>query len=804
MISDLRLAFRMLVKNPGLTGIAVLALALGIGLTTIMFSIVYGALLRGLPFDQPYEIVHLERNNLSADIEGMEVSIHDYVDWRKEQRSFEDLAAFYSGTVNISGQERAERFDGSFITPNAFPMLGVQPIRGRLFREEEGSPGAPGVALLGYEVWRDRYGSDDDVVGRSIRVNGEQMTVVGVMPEGFFFPAGEQVWIPLRDNPLEFERGEGRTFEVFGRLRDGESRDRAFLDMSGIADRLAKAYPESNEGVGVVIQPFTDEFVGDDAKGLLFTMLAAVFLVLIIACANVANLLLARAALRGKEVAVRSAVGASRFRVIRQLLVESTALALVGGGLGLLIAAVGIRVFRSAIQRAEPPFWMEFGLLPPVVLFVLGLTLLAGVIAGVVPALQASGADINAILKDESRGSSGFRIGRISRGLVMVEIALSVALLCGAGLMIKSVTNLRTTDFGFDTQSVLTARVGLFEADYPDEESRRQFFESVVDRVQRIPEAQSAALTTALPGTGSCCWRFAPEGATYDRDQDYPQTARSAVTPDFFETFGIDVRQGRVFTLQDGPGNLPVAVVNQRFEDEFFPDGASGQRVRLGASDSESPWLTVVGVVDNTYMGGIGNDEDPNRAGLFVPVGQSDSRFMSLAVRTRGAPLAVTGAVREAVEAVDKNVPIYWARTMDDALSRNTWFYDIFGGLFMIFGAAALFLASVGLYGVMSFGVSRRIQEVGIRMALGARSRDVIRLIVRQGAVQIAVGVVVGLGLAVLLARFLRVLLFEVSPTDPLIFASIVGVLAGTGFLATWIPARRASRVDPMVAFRCE
>ncbi len=802
--SDLRFSVRMLGKNLGLTSIAVFALGLGIGLTTVMFSIVYGALMLGLPFEDPQEILHVERNNLAADIQSMEVSVHDYLDWRESQRSFEDLAAFFNGTVNVSGPERAERFDGAFITANAFAMLGVQPVRGRLFREGEDRAGAPGVILLGYDVWRDRYGLDESVVGRVIPVNGEQMTVIGVMPDGFHFPIEEQVWVPLRMDPLALERGQGTTLEVFGRLRDGVTPDQALLDLSGIAQRLAREYPESNDGVGVVVQPYTEEFVGAEPRALLFTMLAAVFLVLVIACANVANLLLARAALRGKEVAIRSAIGASRKRVMGQLLVESLVLAAAGGLLGIGVGYAGIRLFRSAIQVAEPPFWMEFGLLGPVIWFVLGITLFAGVIAGVMPALQASGADVNAILKDESRGSSGLRIGRLSRGLVILEIALSVALLSAAGLMIKSVTKLRTTDFGFEARSAFTARVGLFESDYPDAESRRQFFTDVLERLERIPGAQHAALTTSLPGLGACCWRFAPAGASYDRDQDYPLTARAAITPDFFATFDVDVLRGRVFGAQDGPDDLPVAVVNQQFEEEFFPSGAVGQRVRLGASDSDEPWLTIVGVVGNTYMGGIGNDDEPDRAGLYVPVVQSDARFMSLAVKTAGNPMAVTGAVREAVEAVDRNVPIYFVASMDQAIKRNTWFYNIFGTLFMIFGAAALFLSSVGLYGVMAFSASRRTQEVGIRMAMGARSADVIHMIVRQGATQVLIGTVLGLGLAFLLSRFLRILLFEVSPSDPVIFAAIVAVLGVTGLVASFVPARRASRVDPMVAFRYE
>jgi len=801
---DLRFAVRMLGKHPALTGIAVAALALGIGLTTIMFSIVYGAILRGLPFESPEEIIHVERTNLEAGIEGMEVTVHDYVDWRERQRSFEDLAAFYSGTINVSGTERAERFDGGFMTANSFTLLGVQPVRGRLFRDEDNRPGAAPVVLLGYDLWRDRYGSDDGIVGRAVRVNGEQRTVIGVMPEAFRFPFDQQIWVPLTVDPLSSERGEGTTLEVFGRLRDGVSSDAALADLAAVAAQLALDYPDSNEGVGVTIQPFTREFVGDEAVALLFTMLGAVFLVLIIACANVANLLLARAALRGKEVAVRSALGATRRRVMMQMLTEALVLAAIGGALGIGLAYVGIGVFRDVIAVADPPFWMQFGLLPPVLIFVAGVTVFAAVVAGVMPAVQASGTDINAILKDESRGSSGMRIGRLSRGLVMLEIALSVALLSAAGLMVKSVTNLRTTDFGFDRENVFTARLGLFETVYPDVDARRRFFADLQERLATVPDAEAATLTTSLPGVGACCWRITPEGQTFDRDQDYPLAARVATMPGFMETFGIAVRSGRSIERQDGPDALPVAVVNDVFERAFFPDGAVGKRVRVGTADSEEPWRTIVGVVGSRFMGGIGNGENADRPGIYVPLAQDDARFVSLAVRTRGNPMEATAGVRSVVESVDSDLPLYFVQTMDDAIRLNTWFYDIFGSLFIIFGAAALFLASIGLYGVMSFAASRRTQEVGIRMALGAQPGDVVRMIVRQGLLQIGIGVTVGLVLAFGLSRLLQTLLFEVSPNDPLILATIVGILTISGLLASFIPARRASRVDPMVAFRYE
>jgi len=807
LLSSVRYSARRLMRDPGTNGLAIFALALGIGLTTIMFSIIYGGIIKGLPYDGADRMLHLERSNLAAGIESMEVPIHDFEDWRAAQRSFEEFAAYYSGTVNIAGTERADRFNGAFITASGLRMLGIQPERGRLFLDEETRPGAPRTIILGYGVWRDRFGLDEAVVGQILRVNSEPTTVIGVMPEGFAFPLNEEAWLGLPLDAATLPReAPGTTLEVFGLLREGVTLDQAHEDLSSIARRLEEEHPETNEGVGVLIQPFEEEYVGEEPRALLSTMLLAVFLVLLIACANVANLLLARISSRAKEIGIRSAIGASRGQVVTQMLTESVILALAGGVLGTAIAYWGIAVFRRAILVSQPPFWMEFGLLPPVLGMVIILTLFAGLAAGFVPAWKASGADVNAILKDETRGTSSLAMGRLARVLVVAEIALSVGLLVSAGLTARSVSNLRSTDFGFVSEGVFTGRVGVFESAYPDVESRHQYFEQLREELAQIPEVETVALGTELPGVSACCWTFGPEGVEYDRDQDYPNAPRIAVSPGYFETFGIPLVSGRVIEARDGATDLPVVVVNQLFEREFFPEGALGKRIRMGASGSTQPLLTVVGVVGDAYMAGIGDNDEPNRPGLYIATAQTDNRFLSVGVRVRGggAATSVTSAVRDAAARVDPDTPVYWAMSLDDAIRQNTWFYTIFGTLFMLFGAAALFLASVGLYGVMAFSGAQRTQEVGIRIALGARPGDVVRMMVRQGTGQIAVGVVLGLGLAVLLSRGLELILFGVNPNDPLAYIVVVILLAATGLLATFVPARKASRTDPMVAFRYE
>ncbi len=803
LLQDLKYGIRMLFKHPGLAAVSVLALALGLGLTTTMFSIVYGALLRGLPFEGASRLLIIKERNVTRVNAERTPSIHDFTDWRAQQRSFTDLAGFYSGTVNVAGDEgRPERFTGAFITPSAFRMVGIPAMLGRTFTDDEDRPETPLSILLGFNVWKNRFASDRAIVGRTIRVNGQAATVIGVMPEGFKFPLQQDLWLPLRLDPLKLKRGEGQSVEVFGRLRPGVSADQAALEFTAIGRRLAEQYPETNKDLGTLIQPFTTEFIGKEPRALLFTMLGAVFAVLLIACSNVANLLLARAAVRTKEVAIRTALGASRWRVVSQLLAEAFVLSAVGAMLGLGIAALGVRLFNNAIADTQPPFWIDIRVDSVVLAFVFGVTLLASLIAGILPALQATGANVNEVLKDESRGSSSFRLGRFSKGLVVAEIALSCGLLVAAGLMIKSVVKLKTFDYGVTTDDVFTARVGLFEAAYPDSLKRQLFWTGLVQRLQDQPGVRGVALTSRLPALGTGTENLAIEGKAYAADRDYPEARSAVITPDYFQTFGASVAEGRAFGAGDDGTGLPVAIVNRSFAARFYPGASAiGRRFRTGRADSRAPWRTIVGVVPDLSMNGT---DSATFQGFYVPLAQSDARFISIAIRAQGDPMALAPVVRSTVAAIDPDLPIYFVQTERQAIDQNTWFYDVFGTLFMIFWFVALFLATVGVYGVMSFAVSRRTQEVGVRMALGAGSRDVIGLFLRQGAYQVGTGVLIGLGLAVLLARGLRIILFRVEPTDPVMFAGITLVLVATGLLACFVPARRATRVDPMVALRYE
>jgi len=805
-LADLKQGVRMLGKHPGLTAIAVIALALGLGLTTTMWSIIWGGILRGLPFEKAEEIIHLERARPSRDIESYPVPVSDFLAWREQQRSFEDLAAYSEGTVNVSGSEgRPERFEGGFVTAATFHLLRIQPRLGRLFTEEEDRPGAAPVALIGWDLWQNRFGGDSAIVGRTIRTNGIPREIVGVMPRGFEFPTNAQLWYPLTIDPGKVPWGAGDQYEVMGRLRPGVGMAAAFKEFETIAARLAQDHPKENEGVTPILKPFTEEYVGDEPILMLWTMMAAVFGVFLIACSNVANLLLARAATRTKEIAVRTALGASRWRIVSQMLAESLVLAVLGSLIGIVIAWVGCRLFVQAMEGTDPPFWIDIRLDGTVLAFAGGITVLAALVSGIIPALQATRTGINEVLKDESRGASSLRLGKFSRALVVVELALSGGLLVAAGFMTQSVVKLSHFDYGIPTQGIFTARVGLFESTYPDSASHARFWSSLEQQLQTLPGQTGVALQTELPGLWGWGQDVALEGTTYQKEEDYPTTRRVAVTPGWFSTYHVKLLEGRTFGPGDIGGALPVAVVTRAFAAKHFPGQAAvGRRIRTGGAETTEPWLTIVGVVEEVWYDGTATGEDRIGTVVFTPIGQGDYRFLSIAVAAQGDPRSLAQPVQAAVSTVDPDQPIYWARTLDEAIQRTAWFYGVFGALFMVFGAAALFLATVGVYGVVSFGVSQRTREIGVRMALGASARDVLGLFLRQGGIQVALGLSLGLVLAFFLAKGLTLVLFQVSTANPLMYAGVTLALAVTALLATFIPARRALTVDPMVALRYE
>ena len=553
------------------------------------------------------------------------------------------------------------------------------------------------------------------------------------------------------------------------------------------------------------MRPVLESFFGGELPALLYTMLGAVFGVLLIACGNVANLLLVRTIQRAKEVAIRTAVGASRVRTIVQVLAEAFVLSAVGAVLGLGIAKVGIDYFNGALAVVQTPLWLEIALDPAAVAFVIGLTVLSTLFAGLVPALRASRTDVNEILNDESRGSSGARLGRISHGVVVAEIAISCALLVSAGLMIRTVTNVSQFEYEFDTDNLFTARLGPLDADHPTVQDRRQFYDDLLRRLDDQPGVRSASLTLHLPAVGGQMQPLSVGGVAYATELDHPRVRQVVVSPDFFDALGTAPVRGRVFGRTDTPDTAPVAIVNEQFVALYLDGGDPiGQQIKLG--DDEEPWQTVVGVVQDLNMGGIGGGGGvPQHEGVYVPLAQNVANYVYLFVRTAQDPLTLTSAIQASVGAIDPRLPLYWVRSLNEQYALNVLFFEIFGTLFTAFGVAALLLATIGLYGVMSFSASNRTREIGVRMALGAQSQSVLMLILRRGALHLAIGLFVGLGLAVLLVQGLQAIFFNINPSEnAFVFATVVVTLSLAGLTACFVPARRAAHVSPVEALRYE
>jgi putative ABC transport system permease protein len=811
-----RVATRGLMRTPGVSVIAVVALALGIGFTAVMFSIVYGVLYRGLPMDDGDRIVALSRSEPDRGIFFNSVPIHDFLDWRERQDPFQDIAAYTLGTVNVRAGERPERYTGGFITANTLDVLRVEPILGRGFTAEEDQPGAPPALLLGYRVWREDFGADSTVLGRGVTVNGETGVIVGVMPEGFLFPELQEVWLPMRPNPGATPRGQGAQVTVLGRLKDGVTIEEAEARMAPVASALASEYPESNAGAVAEVRRFTEGSLGEEERATLLAMLATSGLVLLVACANVANLLLARAASRTRDVAVRVAMGATRARVIATVLAESLVLGVAGAALGSFFAWVGIGMFRSAVLETDIPYWMKFQLDGPILAFVALAAAAAALVSGIIPALRVSTADLNAVLKDESRGSSSLRIGKLSRALVMVEVAMSMAILVSSGLMIQTVLKLKNLELPYPSTNVFTARMGIFESASADPiagnapeaiDARERFWQDVEARVAALPGVHAAGIGTQLPGVGAGGNNITIDGNEYPRDEDVPVSGVITVSPGYFATFETTVLEGRLFNDLDRRENAKVAVVNETFVREILNgEPALGKRVRLGGRESTGPWREIVGVVPDQGFQQVGDTDPGSNAGMYLPLTQEDARFLSIVARTDGDPLAIAEDVRTQVAAADANTPIYFVDTLRNRIDEEVWFYPVFGSLFAAFGLGALFMASVGLYGVMSFSVRKRTLEMGIRMALGAERSQVRRLVIGQGMWQVGIGALAGVGLALLVASGLKIFFagLGVKTYDPMTYVLVATVLGLTGLIASAIPAARATRVDPSKALRNE
>lgn len=805
-MNDLRYAVRFLRARAGFTAVAVGVMALGISLTGTVYAIIEGTILRGPDYRDFDRIIQI-RTTVPQATFLQSPRIHDYLDWREQQDVFRSMGAWLWWSVTLSGDgTRAERFNGVRLSASTFDLLGVEPILGRRFTPAEDLVEDLDLVVLSHDVWRNRYDADPGIVGTTLRLNARPTTVIGVMPPGFRFPESHDMWMPLGVDPTRYARGEGPGLQVVATPRDGIDIDEASARMRVLGERLARAHPEANRDVVPVLQRWRDvAFIDAELRGLLYTMFVAVVGVLVIACSNVANLLFALTLARGRELAVRTAVGADRWRVLRQLLLESIVLSLAGAVLGIALSWASLKLFTRAVTPLNPPSWIRFELSPTVVLFVVGVSFAAALVAGFLPALQATRADVAAVLRDQSRGGSSRAVGRWSTALVGVEVALSCALLIAAGLMVRTTLAVGGADYGVESERVLTASTSLPVDAYPDPEGRGRLQERIVDELSALPGVAEAAVATALPGLGAPTSRYRLEGESYASERDLPFGMWTVVSPDFFEVLGVTPRSGRSFTTSDRIGAEPVVVVDERFAERHWPgEDPLDRRIRLERGDPDERWMRVVGVVPDVLMTRPDAFGGRPPAGMYGPLAQHPPRSMALLLRTEGDPMGPAASLRPTIAAIDPDLPMEWIDTLAGRQRDALLQFVILGWMFSVFAAVALALASTGLYAVMSFSVSTRRTEVGVRMALGAEPAGIVRLILARGARPLAAGIVVGIGLAVLLGRALESQLYGVTATDAATFGGVPVLLVGVGLLALWIPARRAAGIAPVVALRDE
>lgn len=808
MLSDLRLSLRALAKSPTFVVVAVFTLVLGIGVNAAMFSIVNAIMFRGLPFPQPDRLVHLEQHNPVEQIDGVEVAYQDFLDYRAGQTTLEGLAAYYDGTITLSGPgQDPERVAGTYISAGGPEMIGVPPTLGRWFRPEEDNPGAPPVIVLGHSYWQNHYKSDPSVVGRPLKINGEWGTIIGVGPVDYRFPELADAWVPLRYKKTD-EKRDVRYLEVLGRLRDGATLEQAQAEFATINRRLVAANPVTNKNLAAVVKPLQVEFVGDDTRRLLFVMLGAVFFVLLIACANVANLLLARSATREKEMAIRTAVGAGRGRIIRLLLAESLVLSALGAGGGLALAFGLMKLFRDYINANSPaPYWMVWNVDATGVAYVGVLAVVTCVAAGLFPALRVSKPDLNAVLKDAGRGSTGFSLSRFTRALVVAEVALSCVLLVLAGLTIHSIIKMQTASLGFDPQGVMTARVALPDTEYKDEGRQRAFFHELLARLAARPELTAIGAADAPPTWNNRNHVMIDGRAPDPSGKGNTYASVTAITPGYFAAMNLRLLQGRDFTDADIESTQHVAIVSAAFAQQYWPqENPVGKRFRRGTPEDKDPgpWLTVVGIVPDTLKGQFDARTWPQAYTCYLQAKGSTQR-MTLFARVRaGEPAAAAQLLRNAVREQNDDLPIYFTQTLAKMVDEAKFFKKLFGWIFGIFGGVALVLAGVGLYGVMAYSVAQRTQEIGVRVALGAGPGDVLRLILREGGLRLALGLGLGSVIGYFGGQLLASELYGVSAGDTATFTGVLLTLGAIGLVATLVPALRALRVNPVVALRNE
>ena len=804
MLSDLKFALRQLAKAPGFALVAIVTLAVGIATATTMFSVFDAVLLRPLPFFADADRLLVIRTFNAKDPEhDFEFSMPDFYDLRAQTRTLSGVLTNTNRTYILNGGDRPKRVFGTWTTVDGFQTLGVQPIRGRLFRPEEAAPGAAPVVLLGYDLWKQSFGGREDLLGEKIKLNNESVTVIGVMPENFRFPDANELWqpSPANDNAEEKHRG-GHGWQVYARMKPSVTLQQVQAELDTISAQLAQAHPATNTGLGFRALTARDEATRDTHLALQL-MLGAVLAVVLIACANVANLLLARGATRSREVALRLALGAGRGRIIRQVLTESLLLGVLGGLAGLVLSFWELDLVLGFIP--DIPYWLRFDVDWRVATFITTITVGASVLFGTFPALHLSRPDLAHELKDGTRGGTGSgHAHRLRSGLVVLQLACALVLLVLGGLTMRSFLHLQRSDTGINADHVLTFRTGLPPTLAADAQVALQFFGKIAGQLRTIPGVENAGFISYLPVSNSRDRNsFLIEGMREPAsNQDWPFALSRTASPGVFATLQIPLLQGRLLDDHDRADTTAVALVDRNFAHRFFPRGdALGKRITFDDAGPKRKWLTIVGVVGNISQRPVDPEQDP---AVWMAQAQNPDNFASAVIRVRGDPAGYVRAAEDAVLAVRPDIPIYYAEPMSHVAHKALWRQRFFGSLFAGFAAIALFLAAIGIYGVMSYTVTQRTQEIGVRMALGAQPGTVIRMVLRQGLGLVALGLALGFIGAWFAAMTLTGMLHGIEPHDPPTFAFVPLLLAAVALAACYLPSRRATKVDPLVALRAE
>ena len=824
-IRDVRYGFRQLWKNKGFSIVVVFALSIGIGLVVTIFSIVNGYIIRGLPFDESDRLFHLKWNNDNSHVQKSRpellINVYDLNDFQEQQTTFEGLSCSDNSIINIKGDDYARRYNGCSISTNFLDILRAKPLLGRGFFKGEDLPGAENVVIISYGIWQKDFSGDPDIIGRSMLLNSVPHAIVGVMPHDFNFPRRAELWFPYRKNLTLVERKDSDKLTVFGRLKDGVTVDEALTELNGIASRLEQEYPDSNKGYNSIeIKPYIKELIGGGRMATrLITMLVLAFMVLLIAYSNVANLLYARSILRSKELALQSAIGATRKRIITQILTESLLIAIIGAVCGFLIANRALdflwKYYLVMIQGLECPSWINFEMDGAVFFFVIGLTVLTVFISGMVPALQVSKTDVNQLLKENARTSSSLSSGSFNKFLVIVQIGISCGLLIGSGLLVKSLLKQTDIDLPYNPKNIFKASTSLFDTDYPNDLDKITFLKTFQNNFKAIPGIEAVAFTTSLFEPMTLIRFIAIDGVSYATEDvtkdDYPRVHCAGISSDYFDILGVSVLEGRSFNDTDTAESQQVAIVNTLFANKYWPDQSPiGKRFKV-KRPVEKPWLTVVGVAPDLTMEGL-NTDTSDGAGFYVPMAQETTfvfnigaRHMTLLLRGIGGdPMNWLPTVREELIKLNPNQPLYKIKTIQDSIDDNFRWLKFNIGLFITFGIAAFLLAVIGVYGVMTFSVNQRTHEIGIRKALGAEPQKIIAMIIKQSSAQISIGIFIGLLFALALSQVLNSAFMDFSPNDITVYITVIALIAFAGLFSAWLPARVAARVDPIVAIRYE